>query len=379
MIIRLLFFFLCVVVSTAAIAEDNCMDQGCPVVSPGIEHHNTPSFAVKTAELSCIKGGECYDTQKNDEREKIPEMPKTQKEPVFVQPKVPPFAVKAPKPPENRIEQKKVVERVITSPTPNRVAINKKVIHIEKEEVVVKGEDTQKTSDKAKLFDATVSILPENTTMLHLSNLDVNRIVCPVEMGEDSIIYSKEKRITVEIRGRNAFVKFLILKSEEKETKVTNPVEFHVLCGPDVFSIIAYPQAIPAQTVKLLLKKDKHEVSALSVLPYEERLLKIIQDVLFNKTQGYTVTSLNQTIEGFKGMDLVLRNIIKIDTENLIVKEYLIKLKNNSTAEKISIKEKDFIRSEIINKPVAMMLDKLELRKNEFSRLIVIGREEIHE
>lgn len=355
MILRLLsIFFFCLLISPA-IAEEGCEEQGCHISPPETIHQlQAPSVAP------------------------------------VVQPKAPPLAIKASgeKQGENNTEPVKQVSPVHMSPQiAQQKGINKKIIHVEGEITNLIGGDNRDSqidkADKTKLFDATVSVLPENTTMLYLSNLDVNRIVCPVEMGDDSIIYSKEKRIAVEIRGQNAFVKFLILKSEDKETKVTNPAEFHVLCGNEVFSIIAYPQAIPAQTVKLALKRKKHEApeSNLSALPYEEKLLKIIQDVFFNRIQNYSVTSLNHTVSGFKEMDLILRNIIKVDAENLIVKEYLVKLKTSAGAETMQIKEKDFIRSEIVHQPIAIMLDRFELKKNEFSRLIIVenDRDASHE
>lgn len=260
----------------------------------------------------------------------------------------------------------------------NREITDKKIIHLDHEEPNIPPvNDSSQIGDqeKVKIFDATVTVLPETTTMIHVSNVDVNRVVCPVDMGEDSVIYSKEKHIVVETRGKNAFIKFLIMKTDDKETTVTNPTEFHILCNDNVYSIIAYPKAIPAQTIKLFSKKEKQRNLALISLPYEEKIQQIIQNVYFNKIQGYSITSVNQKISVFKDIDVLLRNIVKIDSEGIIVKEYLVKANNNLKDEVVTMKEKDFIKNEITTQPLAIMLEKFQLRKNDLSRLLVVEKD----
>ena len=50
---------------------------------------------------------------------------------------------------------------------------------------------------------------------MRLSNSDINRVICPVDIKD--VIYSEEKGLTVNLSGKNAFVKFLVVKKDGKE------------------------------------------------------------------------------------------------------------------------------------------------------------------
>jgi len=68
------------------------------------------------------------------------------------------------------------------------------------------------SSDNAESVNSYV--LPEVTTQTEMSSSDINRIVCQTDIKD--VIFSKEKGVSVKISGRDAFVKFLITKKEDK-------------------------------------------------------------------------------------------------------------------------------------------------------------------
>ncbi len=55
---------------------------------------------------------------------------------------------------------------------------------------------------------ADTTIPAEIPTAVELSNIDINRIVCPGPMSD--LIYSQEKGMTGHFSGNNAFIKFKI-------------------------------------------------------------------------------------------------------------------------------------------------------------------------
>jgi phosphosulfolactate synthase (CoM biosynthesis protein A) len=51
---------------------------------------------------------------------------------------------------------------------------------------------------------------------VEVSLKDVNRIICPVEVG--NVIFSKEKQMQVKVDGRNVFVKFIPVSQSDPTT-----------------------------------------------------------------------------------------------------------------------------------------------------------------
>ena len=105
-----------------------------------------------------------------------------------------------------------------------------------------------------------VAALPDQTSRIRLSNRDVNHIVCVGGEIED-VKFSAEKGLAVERGGSDAWVKFLVLETEDPNvgpagTKtrsyVTTPSEFFVSCNGAIYPLYAEPADIPAQTVTLL-------------------------------------------------------------------------------------------------------------------------------
>jgi len=220
-----------------------------------------------------------------------------------------------------------------------------------------------------------ITVIPEIATTVELSSSDVNRIVCAEPIKD--VIYSKEKPLTVRIVERNAFVKFLITKKSsleaDEEIYPTVPTEIYVVCGRNIYNIIAIPKRIPAQTVILKSETDKikKNISLFGGLPLEKKIIAILKTIYIEDIpESFTVEQKGQKYNIFRDMDLELIRTIKIEGEGLLIKEFRAALKGDIP--KIEIKERDFLRTELTLRTISIMVDKQSLSKGDTARIFII-------
>lgn len=217
-----------------------------------------------------------------------------------------------------------------------------------------------------------VVVPPEVSTTIRLSSSDLNRISCPAEIKE--ALTSTEKGVTIKITGKDAFVKFKVTKRGDKMVYSSTPTEVYVVCGDETYSMIAFPQRIPSQTIRLSSgkeKKIKENISLYSGLPFEKKLLKVIREVFTEQIpDSYTVTREVKRFDAYKEIRVTLRRTVDIEGEGLRVKEYEVALKEGILQFKMN--EKMFIRTELAENPVAVSLERHLLRVGDTSRLFVV-------
>ena len=131
-----------------------------------------------------------------------------------------------------------------------------------------------------------VTVYPERTVWLMLSNTDVNRVVCL--QGDITYVFtSQEKGVVTQIKGDELYIKFksLLDPATGKLKRVRTPTEFYIRCGGETYSFIAKPRQIPSRTVYLESGKKK-------VTPPEDltkknsvitALVAVIRDVFLNR------------------------------------------------------------------------------------------------
>ncbi len=227
-----------------------------------------------------------------------------------------------------------------------------------------------------------VRVLPETATRVVLSNRDVNRITCSQGPIKD-IIYSKEKGIQVKTEGNDAFVKFLIPRDPitGELNYATAPSEFYVICGKDsvVYTLIGLPRNVPAQAVQLvsLKKKIEKNISLFEGLPFERRVLLMVKAAFRDEIpESFTVKRINRKLDLFRYVNIALKRQIKADGEGLLLKEYVISLKDTYPKAERQVEEKLFLIPELTRNPVGISLEKLVLRKGQTSRLFIVERTE---
>lgn len=215
-------------------------------------------------------------------------------------------------------------------------------------------------------------VLPEATTSIRLSSSDMNRISCPSDIRE--ALTSTEKGLTIKITGKDAFVKFKVTKKGDKFSYSTTPTELYVVCGEDTFNMIAFPQRIPSQTIRLTSGKErkiKDNLSLYAGLPFEKKVLKAIKDVFTeNLPDSYSISRKEKRITSFREILLTLKRTVDIEGEGLRIKEYEATLRGEITEFKMS--EKLFLRTELAENPVAISLERHVLRSGDSSRVFVV-------
>jgi len=221
--------------------------------------------------------------------------------------------------------------------------------------------------------EGAVTVMPEIAQPVELSSSDVNRITCQGEIRD--VVYSREKGITVKFSGRDAFVKFRTGFEDGKTAYSTTPSEIFVVCGDNVYSLIAVPRRIPARSVRLSpgkMENIRKNRSLLGALPFEKKILAAIRSLYTEEIpESFTVSTLNRRTDLFRDLDLVLSRVAVVEGEGFQVKEYRGVIGQGSK-DKIEFSEKDFLRSEISANPIAVSLDRLVLKKGEILRVFVV-------
>ena len=215
-------------------------------------------------------------------------------------------------------------------------------------------------------------VLPEATTSIRLSSSDMNRISCPSDIRE--ALTSTEKGLTIKITGKDAFVKFKVTKKGDKFSYSTTPTELYVVCGEDTFNMIAFPQRIPSQTIRLTSGKErkiKDNLSLYAGLPFEKKVLKAIKDVFTeNLPDSYSISRKEKRITSFREILLTLKRTVDIEGEGLRIKEYEATLRGEVPEFKMN--EKLFLRTELAENPIAISLERHVLRSGDSSRVFVV-------
>lgn len=229
-----------------------------------------------------------------------------------------------------------------------------------------------KADDGAPEGEWPTVILPEVATRIRLSSSDLNRISCSSEIRD--ALTSTEKGVVIKITGKDAFVKFKVTKRGEKLVYSTTPTELFVVCGDETYSMVAVPQRIPSQTIRLSSGKERKirdNVALYSGLPFEKMMLKAVQDVYTEQIpDSYTVTKADRRIESYKEVRMVLKRVVDVEGEGLRIKEYVVSLKEGTKEFKLN--EKMFIRTELAENPVAISIERHILRPGDTTRAFVV-------
>lgn len=214
-------------------------------------------------------------------------------------------------------------------------------------------------------------VSPEKTTMVKMSSSDVNRIVCSVDIKD--VVYSEEKGLQVKISGKNAFVKFLVKKLGGKETYSTIPADMYVVCGDKVYNIIAMPERIPSVNVYLEDKeqKIKEVLEKNATMPYERKIINYVKDFMSGKIPPEaTYNSVEKEYKIYQDVEVREKGDYVIEGEGFTVRVFHITSKKQG----IEIREKDFLKKEITQNPLAISLDKLKLNQGDKAILLIIEK-----
>jgi conjugal transfer pilus assembly protein TraK len=218
---------------------------------------------------------------------------------------------------------------------------------------------------------ASSPILPEVPTAVDLSSSDINRIVCPGTIND--LIFSKEKGIEGHFVGNNAFVKFTIIVQGDEKKYSTTPTELFVSCNETIYSLIATPKRIPSVTLRLSPPATgdfKQNISRYQALPFEKRVLKLIREAYLGEyPDSYRIAEADTMVNISVDLSVRLVQIVDVEGVGLRLKEYKVKA---TADEPIHITEKDFLRAEMGERIIAVVVENHNIEQRGSSRVFIV-------
>lgn len=221
---------------------------------------------------------------------------------------------------------------------------------------------------------APINLPPNVTTTVQLSSSDVNRITCSVGEIKD-IVTSDEKGLQAKKSGRDAFLKFKVLKQGDGDLAFsTTPTEVYVICGEQTYSMIAMPSRLPAQTINLSGGKNetiKANQEILAGLSHEKKILRVLKEAFMDEMpETYTISNVQKVDNSWEGIKITHARNIDIEGEGIRVKEYWVSLKPGK--EKFRLTEKLFLTTDFTLDPIAISLDKRLVKPGERARVMIM-------
>lgn len=230
----------------------------------------------------------------------------------------------------------------------------------------------------------TIAALPDQTSRIRLSNRDVNHIVCVGgEIGD--VKFSAEKGLSVERGGSDAWIKFLVLETDDPNltgpgaktrSYVTAPSEFFIACNEAIYPLYAEPADIPAQTVTLIpgpTQRARANTNLLAPLAEEERavsiVLALLQDRVPASFMDVAPARQNIALAGQPAIAITERRRLDVEGAGLSASEYVVRASVPATFD-----ERDFLDTGLGPDIFAITLDRLTLTAGEAARLIVVRR-----
>ncbi len=209
---------------------------------------------------------------------------------------------------------------------------------------------------------------------VNVSKTDVNRIVC--ENGEiGKIVYSKDKEISIQKDGENAFVKLLPVTTRSNGVVVNTLIndfvrDVYIECNKKMYSLNLTPSEISAQTILLFdngTKKENPEAKKFEKAnSFEKTMLDIIKSVYKDKEpDGYIVKNLNANSIKFDELEL-------LPTKTYSGNDYMVYEYKITAHKDMELEERMFVNF-IASNPLALTLTELNLSKGKEARLLVVA------
>ncbi len=138
--------------------------------------------------------------------------------------------------------------------------------------------------------------------------------------------------------------------------------------------MVAFPQRVPSQTIRLTSGQEKKIIENLSLyagLPFEKKVLKAIREVYTeNIPDSYTISKKEKLFFTFREILLTLKRTVDIEGEGLRIKEFEASLRGETPEFKMN--EKMFLRTALVDNPIAVSLERHVLRTGDSSRVFVV-------
>jgi len=220
------------------------------------------------------------------------------------------------------------------------------------------------------------TVIPaEIPTAVELSNMDINRIVCPGPMSD--LIFSQEKKMTGHFSGNNAFIKFKIEDMGGEYIYADEQSELFVVCNNTVYTLIVTPTDISSVTIRLASPKGesfKKNIAHYKNLPLEKQTLQIIREAYGGiYPSSYRVSEPAKVESLSPDLEVTLTQIVDVDGVGLRLKEYAVK---SVVQEPVTLSEKLFLTSSVSKSILAVAIEDHNLHTGQTTRVFVVDQKE---
>lgn len=225
---------------------------------------------------------------------------------------------------------------------------------------------------------ADVTVSPETVTAVEMSNTDVNRVVCSNGVVNDAF-FSQEKGVTVTNNGSSAFVKFLIKRDGvNPDVYASVRAEFYIVCDGAVYTLMATPKKIGAQTIWLAPgAKERIDRNLAEYGPQVEEdravslTLAVMQDQIpdsYRVSQtGYDDMMWYENV--VPGAKVAKRRDVRVEGIGFTLTEYWIQPNDD-----LQLDEGMLLNEWFGNAIFAITFDSLNGKANRISRAFVVNR-----
>ncbi len=244
-------------------------------------------------------------------------------------------------------------------------------------EIFLQGELQSFASVKEAVEEAVkinTTVYPEVPTPVRMSGTDINRLTCLGGAIKD-VVYSREKGMNVTFSGKDAYAKYRVIKKGPKVTYMTDPTEIYIICDNQTYQLVAVPDRIPGQTIRLARgagDRIKKNQSLLGGLPLEKKILSLVKQVYQNDLpKSFSVTLSAEKIDLFRDIDMTLVKTVHVEGEGIRLKEIRVKIRPESGIEYLDIDERDFLDVGVTQNTLAISVDKPQIKQGESARVFI--------
>ena len=219
---------------------------------------------------------------------------------------------------------------------------------------------------------AEIELLPEIAKSVEISNTGFTRVHCQEPIQD--IIPSREKTIIHKYSGNNGWIKFLYLVRDGKSIYATKPMEINIVCGGEVYRMIANPKPLPVSpTIRLSSGKKgviKENASLFSWMPLVRKCIKLVHLAYKDAIpDSFDVVRPNSAVGLFKDLKITLRRVVVVEGEGLKLKEYEAV---NSSLNPLKLSEKVFLNDKLTSKTLWVSLSRLNVGPGDRTRLFIV-------
>ena len=144
-------------------------------------------------------------------------------------------------------------------------------------------------------------------------------------------------------------------------------------CNEIIYSLIATPKRIPSVTLRLSPPATgdfKQNISRYQALPFEKKVLQLIREAYLEEyPDSYRIAEADAMVNISVDLSVHLVRIVDVEGVGLRLKEYKVK----ATADKaISVTEKDFLRAEMGEGIIAVVVENHSIEQGGSSRVFIV-------